>query len=104
MKFKSIGKKEIISLIKDDLVHIRLVYGLEKLDLNAGSYYLHLNETIFKLAGINENNEDFTDMYIEKCRKVYNTDILKSPKLLDKMALSLYNELKKEYKAQKHEK
>lgn len=63
MKLKNIRKKDIISLIKDDLTHIRLVYGLETLGLNAGNYYLHLNETIFKLVGIKANKEDFFEKY-----------------------------------------
>ena len=100
MKFKNIGKKDIISLIKDDLTNIRLVYGLETLGLNAGDYYLHLNETIFKLVGINEDNEDFGDKYIEECRAIHNTDIFKHPELLNKIALRLYKKLKNEYKAQ----
>jgi hypothetical protein len=104
MKLKSIGKKEIMSLIKDDLIHIRLVYGLEKLDLNAGNYYLNLNEIIFRLVGIKDEKEDFFEKYIEECRKVHSVDILNHPELLNDMALRLYNELKKEYKAQKHEK
>ncbi|MDP1746410.1 MAG: hypothetical protein Q8L90_12580 [Bacteroidota bacterium] len=97
-------KDIIINLIKDDLINTRLVYGLEKLGLNAGNYYLHLNETIFKLAGIKEEKEDFFEKYIEECRKVHNIDIFNNPELLNNMALYLYNELKEQYKAQKNEK
>lgn len=32
MKLKSIERKELISLIKDDLTNIRLVYGLKHSD------------------------------------------------------------------------
>lgn len=98
------NKKIIVNLIKDDLINIRLVYGLETLGLNAGNYYLNLNETIFQLSGIKENREDFFETYIEKCRKVHKVDIFGNPELLNDMALRLYKELKKEYKAQKHEK
>lgn len=104
MRFKNIGKNDLISLIKDDLTNIRLVHGLEMLGLNAGNYYLNLNETIFKLTGIREDNEEFLDKYIEECRKVNSIDIFNNPELLNDMALRLYSELKKEYKAQKHEK
>lgn len=97
-------KDIIVNLIKDDLIHTRLVYGLETLGLNAGNYYLNLNETIFKLAGIKENKEDFFEKYIEECRKVHSVDIINNPELLNDMAIHLYKELKKEYKAQEHEK
>lgn len=104
MKLKNIRKKDLISLIKDDLIHIRLVYGLETLGLNAGNYYLHLNETIFKLVGIKANNEDFFEKYIDECKTVNNIDIFKYPELLNNMAISLYNKLIEEYKTQTNEK
>lgn len=104
MKLNNVRRKDLLSLIKDDLTHIRLVYGLEVLGLNAGNYYLNLNVTIFKIAGIKEKNEDFFEKYIAESREVHNIDIFKYPELLNDMALRLYKELKKEYKAQKHEK
>ncbi len=101
MKFKNIGKKCVVSLIKDDLIHIRLVYGLETLGLNSDNYSLRLNETIFQLVGIREDNEEFFEEYVDECRTILNMDIFKYPELLNNMALSLYNKLIKEYKAQK---
>ncbi|MFY9309180.1 MAG: hypothetical protein WAQ28_09070 [Bacteroidia bacterium] len=99
-----LSKEIIINLIKDDLINTRLVYGLENLGLNAGNYYLHLNETIFQLIGIEEDKDEFFDKYIEECRTVEKIDIFNHPDLLDNMALQLYDKLQKEYKAQKHEK
>ena len=104
MKLKRIGKKEIMSLIKDDLKHIRLVYGLENLGLETDNYSLRLNETIFQLIGIKSDRDDFFEEYVEECRTIYNMDIFKHPELLNIMALNLYKKLKREYKAQKHEK
>ncbi|MES2592879.1 MAG: hypothetical protein V4608_13430 [Bacteroidota bacterium] len=104
MKFKNIGKKGIISLIKDDLIHIRLVYGLEILGLNADNYSLRLTETIFQLVGIRIDNDDFFEDYMDECRTILNMDIFKHPELLNSMALSLYKKLITEYKTQKHEK
>lgn len=104
MKLKNIRKKDLISLIKDDLTNIHLVYGLETLGLNAGNYYLHLNEIIFKLIGIKEDKEDFFEKYIDECRTVHSKEIFKYPELLNSMALGLYNKLIKEYKSQIHEK
>lgn len=101
---KMLQKDIIISLIKDDLTNIRLVSGLERLGLDAGKYYLHLNETIFKLVGLKEDRDDFFEKYISECRTVHNIDIFKYPELLNGMALSLYNKLIEEYKTQTHEK
>lgn len=98
------NKKIIINLIKDDLIYTCLVYGLENLGLNADNYSLRLNETIFQLVGIREDNEDFFEEYIDECRTILNVNIFKYPELLNNMALSLYDKLIKEYKAQKHEK
>lgn len=92
-------KNLIISLIKDDLTNIRLVYGLDKLGLDSGDYYLHLSETIFKLIGILTDDEDFFESYMDECRTVYNIDIFKHPELLNSLALSLYNKLVEEYKS-----
>jgi len=91
------NKNLIISLIKDDLRHFRLVSGLEALGLdNSGNYYLYLNETIFKLVGITIDDEDFLEEYMNECRMVINIDIFKHPELLDGLALSLYNKLLEE--------
>lgn len=103
MKPKNIRKKHLMSLIKDDLTHIRLVYGLETLGLNADNYHLHLNETIFELVGIKADKEDFFEEYIEECRTVNNIDIFKYPELLNNMVLSLYNKLIEEHKTKIHE-
>lgn len=104
MRPKNINKKDLINLIKDDLIYTRLVYGLELLGLNMDKYSLTLNETIFKLMGIKDNNEDFFEKYIEDCRVIHTIDIFKSPELLNDVALRLYKQLRKEHKTQKHEK
>lgn len=95
-------KNLIISLIKDDLTNIRLVYGLDVLGLDSGNYYLHLSETIFKLVGILTDDADFFEGYMDECRTVYNIDIFKHPELLNSLALSLYNKLVEESKS-KHQ-
>ncbi len=103
MKIKNMPEKElIISLIKDDLVNVRLVHGLEKLGLDSGNYYLHLSETIFKLIGITTDDADFFEEYMDECRTVKNIDIFKHPELLSSLALSLHNKLL-EYKSETHE-
>lgn len=95
-------KNLIISLIKDDLINVRLVHGLEKLGLDSGNYYLHLSETIFKLIGLTADDEDFFEEYMDECKTVVNINIFEHPELLNGLALSLYNKLIEEYKS-KHQ-
>lgn len=100
MKINNVmGKELILSLIKDDLINVRLVHGLEKLGLASGEYYLHLSETIFKLVGITVDDEDFFEDYMDECKTVNNIDIFKHPELLNSLTLSLYNKLVEEYKS-----
>lgn len=44
-------KKLVISLIREDLVHQRLLSGLNALGLHADDYSLNLSELIFALMG-----------------------------------------------------
>lgn len=104
MKPKIVKKKDLINLIKDNLIYTRLVYGLELLGLNMDNYSLTLNETIFKLMGVKEDNESFFEKHIENCKAIHTIDIFKRPDLLNKMAVRLYNEIKQEYNNQKREK
>ena len=100
MKINNVnGKELILSLIKDDLINVRLVHGLEKLGLDSGNYYLHLSETIFKLVGITVDDENFFEEYMDECKMVVNINIFEHPELLNGMALSLYNKLIEEYKS-----
>lgn len=103
MELNNVNKKELIlSLIKDDLINVRLVHGLEKLGLDSGNYYLHLSETIFKLIGITVDEEDFFEQYMDECKTVVNINIFEYSELLNSLALSLYNKLM-EHKSETHE-
>lgn len=101
--FNMTKKELIVSLIKDDLTNIRLVYGLDALGLDSGDYYLHLSETIFKLVGITTDDEEFFEEYMDECRTVHTIDIFKHPELLNSLALSLYNKLIEECNSHTHE-
>lgn len=58
-------KNLILSLIKDDLVHSRLLHGLMALGFDTTDYYLNLNEAIFELAGFRQEQvtEEFREKY-----------------------------------------
>jgi hypothetical protein len=88
-------KKLILSLIKDDLINSKLVYGLNGMGLNAENYFLHLSDTIFDLLGYADNREteQIFKRYIELSKHVLFIDITKSHKALDELVLKIYVEL-----------
>ena len=93
---KQIKEKElIISLIKDNLINTRLVYGLEKLGLDVGNYHVHLAETVLNLMGIGNDSDELFEEYIEMYEQVAEIDIFKYPRLLDSLANGIYRELLK---------
>ena len=83
----------IIRLIKDHLVQTRLINGLNQLGLNADDYYLHLSDTIFKMIGIPDENEEFYHVYLEWCTRISQTEVLRDQKLLDEYAREIYKVL-----------
>jgi len=86
----------LISLIKDDLVHTRLLNGLMELGFDTTDYYLNLNEAIFQLAGLSKEQitEELREWYFSH---VDRAQFLKVPPRastdLDKMARIIYTEL-----------
>lgn len=90
-------KQLILALIKEDLVNTHLVCGLDALGLDSGKYFLRLNEIIFSLLKISD--EDFMDTYIKKSRAVRHIDICENSKQLDVLVLRLYNMLFKKSKS-----
>lgn len=47
-------EKLVISLIKDDLINLKLIYGLRDLGIDTNEYYLHASDTVFELLGFNQ--------------------------------------------------
>jgi hypothetical protein len=90
------NKKLILSLIKDDLINLKLVSGLlDQIDLNAENNFLHLSKTIFHLMGfeVSKQNEKLYQSYLKLIKKVILLDISDSRKPLDDLALEIYREL-----------
>jgi hypothetical protein len=88
-------KKLILSLIKDDLIHAKLLYSFEKLGFYSDCYSLHLSSTIFELMGYKNNNESelVFERYLELTEKAALIDITQSNKPMEKLALEIYTEL-----------
>lgn len=100
MKLKS-RKQLILSLIKDDLTNLKLVYSLNALGLAADNYTLHSGSTVINLMKINASGlqwENIHDGYLERTRKVTQIDIQESPVLLDALAEEIYGYLKNQRK------
>jgi hypothetical protein len=92
---KNINEKElVVSLIKDDLINKKLVNGLIGIGLEAGNYFLHLSETVFKLMGFDDSqaNEVF-ERYMELAGSAVFIDISHSDKPMEDLALNIYTEL-----------
>jgi hypothetical protein len=92
---KNINDKElVIALIKDDLINKKLVNGLIGIGLDAGNYFLHLSETVFKLMGFEDaqSNEIF-DRYMELASNAMFIDISNADKSMDDLALHIYTDL-----------
>jgi len=93
----STRKQLILSLIKDDLTNLKLVYSLNALGLAADHYTLHTGSTVINLMNINASGlqwERIHDGYLERTRKVTQIDIQESPALLDALAKEIYSYLK----------
>lgn len=95
------SKEIIVRLLKDHLVHTRLIKGLENLGLTADDYYLHLSDTIFKMIGISDDKEELYEAYLDWCTKISHTEVFRDQKLLDNYALEIYSVLIMEAEAKK---
>jgi len=87
------NKNLVLHLIKDDLINSKLVSTLDALGLDAGNYYLYLNQTIFNLMGIKKNKDELFDKYHKMCDLVIKGDIFKNSGYLDNKAKEIYTKL-----------
>jgi hypothetical protein len=82
----------IVSLIRDDLINSKLVYGLGDIGLNADEYLLHLSDTVFQLMGL-DNTDELTEQYIQFTCPIKEIDIFDRNGTLEKFATEIYNKL-----------
>ena len=89
-------KKLIISLIQDDLLNSKLVFGLNELGINASDYFLNLSDTIFKLMKFSDSKaeEEIYEHYLKLTKKVKHIDITESRNNLNNLAHEIYKELR----------
>jgi hypothetical protein len=89
-------EKLILSLIKDDLINIKLISSLQKIGLYSDCYYLHLSTTIFELMGFEDNEEadKMYERYVKLTEKVMDNDITESNKPIEELAKEIYKALR----------
>ena len=94
---ETLDKKElVISLIKDNLINLKLITGLNHLGLIAHDYYLGLGDTIFKLMGFQPSQQSdliFERIFITISEKVQQIDISSSSDELMLLSMEIYKEL-----------
>lgn len=92
---KAKQKHLILSLIKDDLIHCKLVYALNNMGLQADGYLLDLGGSIFKLMGFEDSPEDerIYEYYLALTQRARYIDVLKMRERIDELALEIFTEL-----------
>jgi hypothetical protein len=86
----------ILSLIKDNLVNMKLIKGLNELGLIADDYYLNLGDTVFKLMGFEASERNdliFERVFIANSEKVSQINFSESKDEVMRLSMQIYEEL-----------
>ncbi len=88
-------KKLLLALIKDDLVHHKLLNAFSDLGIRADYYHLRLNETIFELMGFDESRQTdmIVDHYFELLKHTKFINFEHHPRQLDLLTTEIYDYL-----------
>ncbi len=86
------NKELLLSLIKDDLINSKLVYGLNDLGMDSSAYFVNLSSTVFKLMGFENSlrSEALYEEYIALSKEAKHIDISESMRPLDELVLKIY--------------
>ena len=90
------NKELIISLIRDNLINLKLIWGLNTIGLRADDYTTFLSNTIFLLMGFKNHKESdfiFENIYLTNAEKVKHIDFSSSTEQLDILSQEIYAEL-----------
>jgi hypothetical protein len=94
---EEIDKTELIlSLIKDNLVNMKLINGLNNLGLIADDYYLNLGDTVFKLMGFEASDKNdliFEKVFLANSEKIDQINISHSKEEAMRLSMEIYQEL-----------
>lgn len=86
----------ILSLIQDNLINLKLLYGLEALGLVPDDYYLNLGHTVFKLMGFEASAQSdllFEKVFVANSAKVAHFGFSDSKAELIELSKEIYDEL-----------
>lgn len=89
-------EKIIIRLIRDHLINMKLISGLNKLGLNADDYNLYLGDTIFMLLDLETSEQSdmiFEKVFLGNSEKIIEIDFSSNTEDLDKLSEMIYKEL-----------
>ena len=89
-------KNLILSLIKDDLINLKLVNGLlDQINLDTESNFFQFSKTIFHFMEFDEcnQNEELYQSYLTLIKKVIPLDISDSYTSLDDLTHEIYIKL-----------
>jgi hypothetical protein len=95
---KKMLKKIIISLIGDDLKHLKLTGGLNLLGFRNENAELNISTSIFNLMGLNLNDKRLEHITNEYCDRTYivNDFAGNDSDSFQRLAIEIYNWLSKE--------
>jgi hypothetical protein len=88
-------KSTIIDLIKQDLIHSKLIYGLDEMMLNTRMYKLELRRIIFELMELEDHKSisAITHHYASLSTKMKRVEVENWDDEIDKLAAGIYNYL-----------
>lgn len=81
-------------LVKYDLTHCQLIYGLLKLEVNAEHYLLRLPESIFMILGFGEIPEPLWNIYFDFVQEETTKSASEQDKSLDQLASEVLDKIK----------
>ena len=94
---EEINKQELIlTLIRGNLINMKLVGGLNALGLIADDYYLNLGDTVFKLMGFEASEKSdliFEKVFMANSEKVSQIDFSISRDEIMRLSMEIYREL-----------
>lgn len=92
---EEINKQELIlALIRDNLINMKLVIGLNALGLIADDYYLNLGDTVFKLMGFEASEKSdliFEKVFMANSENVSQIDFSRDE--IMRLSMEIYREL-----------
>lgn len=88
------SKSLILSLLLDDLIYARLLYGLAALNLKPEDYYIDLGDKVILLMGFRgKRNKQAYEYYLERRKLAQTVSLADGNADMQKLALCIYKEL-----------